>query len=324
MTNNKLENLELLRGIAVLAVCFCHFGYPLREAERIAGVFKIFDEYGKYGVQIFFVISGFVIPLSLRQAKYTSKNFGYFLLKRVYRLHPPYIVALIISLLIGYASYRVRGIAFPENSESIFLSLFYLHVSDINPVFWTLVVEAQYYILIGLAYIWLTKYPTLFVFIGFPILLIIGQSPVAEYIRLFKYINFFLIGWAGFLIYKNQGSIKINTIGLAALLITASIFHETPAFLASLFTIIAIIFLRTPIPPALAFPGKLSYSLYLIHYPIGVKLINLASRYIDQSISFILFPIAMLVVWVLAYIFWHLIEIPSAKLSSKVKYAYQS
>lgn len=324
MINTKVENLELLRAIAVIAVCFCHFGAALSYGNAFANIFDAFHKYGAYGVQVFFVVSGFVIPLSLKKSRYSIDQYGRFLLKRVIRLHPPYLVALALSLIIGYTSYRARNLGFPETIESIFLSMFYLHISEINPVFWTLVVEAQYYMLIGITYGLLTKYPRLSLSIGIPVLLLIGQSPVAEYIRLFAFINFFLIGWVVFLIYTKQGSLKFNFIGLVALLIIASLNHEIPAVIASLFTVAVILFYRLPIPSAIAFPGKLSYSIYLIHYPIGVKFINLTSRYISPSVSWTLFPVAMLLVGVVAWAFWRLIEAPSAELSSAVKYAHSS
>jgi peptidoglycan/LPS O-acetylase OafA/YrhL len=44
----------LLRGVAVLLVCFCHFGAPLSEGHAFASLFQWFDDYGKYGVHVFF------------------------------------------------------------------------------------------------------------------------------------------------------------------------------------------------------------------------------------------------------------------------------
>ena len=55
-----LSSLVLLRGIAALVVCFCHFGGALNHIDSV--IFKIFGEYGEYGVQCFFIISGFIIP----------------------------------------------------------------------------------------------------------------------------------------------------------------------------------------------------------------------------------------------------------------------
>lgn len=198
--------------------------------------------------------------------------------------------------------------------------MFYLYISDINPVFWTLVVEAEYYILIGIAYQWLIKLPKNSVIIGIPALLLIGATPVAEYIRLFSYIDFFLIGWVGFLIHTRKGCMKINGLGLVLLLSVAFIFYEKSAAIASFFTIAVILLYRRSIPSILMFPGKISYSIYLIHYPIGIKFINLSYRYVDSSLSWFLFFMAMSISILLGWMFWHFIEYPSAQCSSTITY----
>jgi peptidoglycan/LPS O-acetylase OafA/YrhL len=60
--NQRITNLDILRAIAALMVCLVHFlRKPLYEGTIIWDIFQ----YGKHGVDIFFVISGFVIPLSL-------------------------------------------------------------------------------------------------------------------------------------------------------------------------------------------------------------------------------------------------------------------
>ncbi|WP_461147988.1 acyltransferase family protein [Spirosoma pulveris] len=62
----------------------------MESRSTIGMTFNILHEYGKYGVQIFFVVSGFVIPLSLKKSNYDERGYPRFLWKRVLRLHPPY------------------------------------------------------------------------------------------------------------------------------------------------------------------------------------------------------------------------------------------
>jgi peptidoglycan/LPS O-acetylase OafA/YrhL len=122
----------------------------------------------------FFVISGFVIPLSLLKGRYHINDYTRFLYKRVLRLHPPYLAALALTLIIMFLSYKARKVNFPENGVSIFKSIWYLHIPSDNPVFWTLAVEAQYYLFIGLFYILLTRYTKQSLFIGIPLLAIMS------------------------------------------------------------------------------------------------------------------------------------------------------
>ncbi len=56
-------------------------------------------KYGYLGVDIFFVISGFVIPWSLYRTRYAIRDYPRFLLKRNVRLYPPYLASIAISIL---------------------------------------------------------------------------------------------------------------------------------------------------------------------------------------------------------------------------------
>jgi len=319
MPKYKLDSLDLLRGIAVTAVCFCHFGGALEVGGSYSWFFHLLHVYGKYGVQVFFVISGFVIPLSLYNSGYTFKSYNKFLVKRLIRLHPPYLIALFITLCIGWVASRIQHIGFNENFISIFQSLFYMHVSEINPVFWTLAIETQYYLLIGLLFALVIKYPRASIFLGLPILLMIEKSFVSEYISFFHYVVFFLIGMVGFLIYTSQGSLRLNGSSIVILLIYSYFLHDLPSTISAAFTILVILFYKNDILSEFKYSGKISYSLYLIHFPIGVKFINLSSRYVDSSLTWILFPLALLIVMVMASILWVIIEKPSTQYSSKIK-----
>lgn len=320
MKKNKLDSLILLRAIAVLAVCFCHFGYALYAENAYNDLFVFFYDYGKYGVQIFFVVSGFVIPLSLHMARYSIAYYFHFLLKRLIRLHPPYLAALAITLLISSLSYRIRDIAYPETVESVVASLFYFHFPVDNPVFWTLAVEAEYYLFIGLFYIVIIKLPKIHVLIFTPALILLSQSQLADYILFFSYVIYFLIGILGFMIYKNQGSKTLNVIALITLLpLTYVLCGITEAIVASA-TIGFILWYQHSAGQAVNFVGEISYSLYLIHFPIGIKFINFLNPYFSPANKWVLFIITSFVVTFLSWLFYKIFEKPFAKLSTKLKY----
>jgi peptidoglycan/LPS O-acetylase OafA/YrhL len=114
INKNKIQSLGFLRGIAVLMVCFCHFGAPLIEGSAFSELFKLFKIYGECGVQVFFVISGFVIPLSMDKGGYRIVKYFTFLYKRVLRLHPPYLFALFLTFAIVVVSNQVKHIPFDQ------------------------------------------------------------------------------------------------------------------------------------------------------------------------------------------------------------------
>lgn len=315
----QVDSLVLLRGIAALAVVFCHFGDPLKNDAYFGGLFTYFKEYGLYGVQMFFVISGFVIPLSLDKSNYTLTNYFNFLKKRAFRLHPPYVAALFLTIVFSYFAYKSRGMSYPENALTIFQSFFYLHFPADNPVFWTLGVEVVYYLFIGLTFPIFKKTPLLAVILLAPILIFISQTIIIDYILYFKFTSFFLIGIFGYFIYSKQNLI-INYLGLAIAIAASFYFHELAGALVALFTIIFIFLYNYKVPKFFYFLGEISYSVYLIHFVLGIKFINLTMRFVPTTYHWIIFILATLFVYTVSYVFYLYVEIPSAKLSNKIKY----
>ncbi len=84
---NRLSNLDILRGLAALAVCFFHFD---RESLFKGTFYPEIAKYGYLGVDVFFVISGFVIPLSLSASDFTLRGIWAFWAARFLRLYPAY------------------------------------------------------------------------------------------------------------------------------------------------------------------------------------------------------------------------------------------
>ena len=320
MPKSTVSSLVVLRGIAVLSVMFSHFADPLVNSTTFPWLFSFLSEYGVYGVHIFFVISGFVIPFSLDRAKYSIKHYLQFLFKRLLRLHPPYLAALVLTLLIAAASYRIRHLVYTENAHSIFLSFFYAHIPADNPVFWTLKVEAQYYIFIGLFFPLLRTFKKYCLIAGIPILLALSQSEAAAFIDLLGFIVFFVIGILGFLLYKKQNSGIIELVMLSLSIRFAYHYYGVVACSVATTTILIILFYKQAIPHALEHPGVISYSIYLIHFPIGVKLINLFQRHLQPSYHWVLFVSAAAVCYLFAWVFWRYIENSAAILSNRVKY----
>lgn len=313
-----LDSLVLLRGIAALAVCFCHFGGALKNVD--IPIFKIFEEYGEYGVQCFFIISGFVIPLSLYKGAYLLSDYPRFLLKRFYRLHPPYLAALILTLLIMFGSYYMRNIDFPEDIFSILKASIYLRAPADNPVFWTLRVEAEYYLFIGVFYLILLKQTRFTYFIFMPIILIISQIFDIKHITLIPFIAYFLVGFLLFLIYFDLQKKKEIYFILFLYLLFIFIFYGFIEGVTSFLTVGFILFYDKSIANIFNYFGKISYSLYLIHFPIGIKLINLSKQYVPNEYQWILFFAALGMSIFTAHIFYLIFEKFSDKLSKKIKY----
>lgn len=317
----KLDSLNFLRGVAVLMVCFCHFGGALRGDHIFSGLFDIFHRYGGYGVEVFFVISGFIIPYSLMKGKYRLGDYFRFLYKRLLRLHPPYLAALALTLLITYFSFRTRNASFPESTTSIVRSMFYLQSLRNNPVFWTLRVEVQYYFFIGIFYLLLKRYSNIALFVVLPCLLLLSHTPVIKYISLFKFIVYFLMGILAFLIYADQKNNLRNWLLLGGLFLFAFIFYSKAGFLLATAATFFILFYKKSIPSFLQFPGTISYSIYLVHFPLGIKLINFLKPKLSPGNYYLLFVLTLAVVIISSWIFYKIFEEFSESLSKKVRYS---
>src|SRR6266403_801542 len=151
---NRIAVLDFLRGIASLGVVFFHFFNVLNP-----GFLTSISYYGQLGVQVFFVISGFIIPYSLYRGGYTLRHYGTFVLKRVVRLDPPYIVTIVIIMVLGVLSWYFpfqQGPVFEVSLPQVLLHFAYINVFFgypwLSDVFWTLAIEFQYYLLIGLVF----------------------------------------------------------------------------------------------------------------------------------------------------------------------------
>jgi peptidoglycan/LPS O-acetylase OafA/YrhL len=157
-----IPEIDGLRFVAIMTVVVYHLlGYLLERGQRFDGdptrswAFRIF-EHGNSGVQLFFVISGFILALPfashhLAGAKPVSLR-KYFL-RRLTRLEPPYVMSMLLffALLVVYV--RQSAVALLPHLAA---SLLYLHNiiygkgSALNAVAWSLEVEIQFYVLVPL------------------------------------------------------------------------------------------------------------------------------------------------------------------------------
>jgi peptidoglycan/LPS O-acetylase OafA/YrhL len=103
-TGTRLAWLDVLRGLAALAVVFDHTSYyALQHARSL--VYQWFDP-GNYGVFVFFIISGYIVPASLER-KGSVRTFW---VSRLFRLYPLYLLAVGIAVAFYFAHFgTARG-----------------------------------------------------------------------------------------------------------------------------------------------------------------------------------------------------------------------
>lgn len=318
--------LDSLRAFAALSVCLFHFVCTVIGFTSNKILLSIFD-YGHYGVQMFFVISGFVIPWAMYHARYKIKNFFTFTAKRLIRLEPPYIFSLIIAIIIAYArtlSPHYNGVDIIPSVKQVLLHFGYMipffeGQTWIRNVYWTLAVEFQYYFAIGLLFPLIANKKMVFRMMLYA--LFVAGPLVAGVAFLPHYLPVFLLGILLFL-YKTT-IIKEAEFYIISFVSCASIFMflDIATLCFSLATYIIILFFDQFKSRVGEFLGKISYSLYLFHGLIGMTVLNYIVHTTHSSfVKFLFFVFSLAITIVFSYLVYRFIEKPSKEWSSRIKY----
>lgn len=321
----RIDTLDALRGLASFGVCYFHLtnGNPAFLPE---GMLKASGRYGWLGVEVFFVISGFVIPYALRRAGYELRNYGTFVLKRVVRLDPPYLVTIGLILFYYFLSAKAPSLWDPRikiTPAQILLHLGYVNVffgyDWVNPVFWTLAIEFQYYLLVGLLYPLIgsrnprVRIITLLVLSPLPFLI---TSPSF----IFRHLYLFILGMLTFQHHTGLLSRRAYLFTFPLLFIGMYLTLGPLIACAGLATATSIAFIKIK-GGVLRFFGDISYSLYLLHLPVGATLIIVFIKAADTMSSKVILLISATALSIAAsYVLYRLVERPSQRLSSAISY----
>lgn len=160
----KLIFANQLRGLAAIFVAISHLAgvfWIMRDFTGMATATPVIDgaappilslaaqpwlNFGPFGVGVFFLISGLVIPISLGQ-----HTRGSFLLARILRIYPTYIVALLLEMAVLHANAIYWGKPFPYGNRAIVSNALLIYNTVGQPcvdlVNWTLCVELKFYLL---------------------------------------------------------------------------------------------------------------------------------------------------------------------------------
>ena len=163
-TQKHFEKIDLLRGIAILAVFQAHFlwyyhpayagvvsidgGHPEKKVILLNILPRII---GWGGVTFFLLISGFLLHLGYLRSRGTFTLRGFYS-RRFWRVYPPYLLVLVI-----FSLFLEKDVFTTRSGILIFLShvfsvqnLFPGAYFSVNPTFWCLGLEVQLYLLYAL------------------------------------------------------------------------------------------------------------------------------------------------------------------------------
>lgn len=289
----RLLLLDCLRLAAALSVVAYHYtsvfgslfwGIPAREVfPRLSGV----TAYGALGVQLFFIISGFVILMSAY-----GRTVGQFAASRISRLFPAYWAACILAtfLLLVITDGEMNKVTWTDAVVNFTMLQQSLGVRSLDGVFWTLWVELLFYLTVAL-FLWRDMtYQRLLAFVFlWPLLGMLslqGDSKLLQTLLLPDFSPLFAVGMGLYLIHS-QGHDLVRWLAVGVNAVLAS--HQTAdRFLPGMsqstghqlspevtwlvilgFVAVVALITTTPLRNAgwkwMSIAGALTYPLYLVH-----------------------------------------------------------
>lgn len=313
---NRFDGLDALRGIAAFIVVFYHYTNRFDELYGHENYLKIVG-FGKgyIGVDLFFIISGFVIFLTIKP-NLSIFQFSY---KRFLRLYPAYWIALLItSVVVYWCGLPGREVGWKDvivNTTMLQGLLGYPHVDG---AYWSLQIEIAFYALCGF-YIILRRLVSQFVFT----LLWIGAVFFINVLSNFeinnnftfifskliipKYALFFQFGIICYLFFSNLVSSRLFFITVLFMAVSNFIFLDFSRILEIL--CVGILFYcviksedRISWSAIFVYMGVISYPLYLVHQNLGYVIIRYG-YYLDYpNVGFIsAFAISILISHIIAF-----------------------
>jgi peptidoglycan/LPS O-acetylase OafA/YrhL len=278
----RLSEIDALRGLAALAVMAFHYTTKYDELFRFNGSVPFHVPWGYLGVNLFFVISGFVIFMTLERTKIAMD----FVVSRFSRLYPAYWAAIAVTVLIT----QVLGLPGKEASWQLallnvvmFQGLF--SIPPVDGVYWTLLVELLFYALAFTLYLTRQMHRVLPALCGLLCLRVVYWA-LAEFAQIdlpwrirellvLDYIAFFALGIVAYRLVRDAAESHAADLATAAFAIAVLAVTES-LLLAMVATICfgaiwlaargRLAFLRWPL---LVWFGSISYPLYLLHENIG-------------------------------------------------------
>lgn len=333
-STNYLPEVDGLRFIAVFSVVvIMHISNFIDRkffnAQWIPdGYPSAFVLNGGMGVPLFFIISGFILSLPFARWRLngaTPVSMKQYYLRRLTRLEPPYLIALLI--LFAAHVWLLKTYSFTTLWPHLLVSAVYLHTvvydsfSLVLPVAWTLEVEVQFYVLAPLFFslfliknVWIRRG----LMIGVILLNLVLVRDIWVLPHLFLYLNFFFIGLlladlycTNTVLIRNE---KLNTIAGCVCLGIFLLLNASDFMVLALVKMVAMFLLfhsaltsrgfnRMLSQPILTTIGGMCYSIYLWHFAVvaAVGMLLLKTGWDPQRPALIPLMYVLLIIAVLIF-----------------------
>jgi peptidoglycan/LPS O-acetylase OafA/YrhL len=286
---------------------------------------------GFLGVPIFFVISGYCIYIAGKHVKTPVE----FITRRLFRIFPPYWFSLLITggcILAIKITTGVNDITpLPKDPGSIVATVFLYtspisEIQTVNWVYWTLPYELAFYFLVFFSLLIIRKYRYTFLFILTGISLCLPKQ-VSGSLFFFNELPMFMLGYSlNMLLDGKEGRFCGALIFICSLLGIQMKHPDQLYFVFGLGTaiLIALDYYKHLPDNYLSRLGDYSYSIYLIHVPLGVYLTDYINHatYLQRSIPLkMAYDIIILyIIIIVSKAIYTFIELPSISLGRRVSH----
>jgi peptidoglycan/LPS O-acetylase OafA/YrhL len=286
----RLLELDALRGLSALFIVIFH--YTVRYHEIYGHSFSPLPVFnlGQYGIHLFFIISGFVIFMTLQN---TNKPFD-FLISRFSRLYPAYWAALLVTFSVVFIfGLPGREVTIKDAFINLSMLSFYFTSPYVDGAYWSLTYELPFYAVMFLLFmlglvnrieligaIWLALQIT-----GYIAQTILGLhiSDRVSAVLLLPYANLFIAGMIFYKIKVHGGSLVRQLLIGGCLLIQWIMYGVVSGIVVTIYLMIFYLFVTDRLSyiklNPLIFLGTISYCLYLIHQNIGYVIIRSLYEY---------------------------------------------
>ncbi len=287
------------------------------------------SRYGYLGVELFFIISGFVILMTAYDRTVQS-----FVASRVARLYPAYWVAILLTFALQQFWHGGREPTSIEALGNLTMVQSAFGMTDVQGAFWTLWVELRFYVLIGIfMLIGMNRQRLLAFAVIWPVLGQVAENNHASFVAtvlMSTYAPYFAVGIVLFLLSTDLLSLSCwlglgFTWVLSVQQATAYAERATaltgapvrPVVTAVAVTVMVLAVLACSHGPLsrirwkwLTLAGALTYPLYLVHGQVGFFLIETLQTHLQ---SYVVLAIATLTSFALAFLIHRFVERPAAR-----------
>lgn len=279
----RVGEIDALRGLAAVAVMLFHYTTRVAELYPSLGPATLGLPQGHYGVNLFFIISGYVIFMTLHRTRRPMD----FVVSRFSRLFPAYWAAVFITFCITHA-WGLPGklVSGTDALGNLMMIHNFFRIPHVDGVYWTLEVELLFYA--GMFSLYLAKilqrihtvlWALLALRMVYHLSLVLAGTDLpwtAYRLLILGYIPWFAIGISIFLLVQPRDGEDLRrslwTIA-ASLVVLAIVVSPAVSVLSAVMAVMVWAAASRRLPwlshPVMVWLGTISYTLYLLHENIG-------------------------------------------------------